>query len=120
MSYSPLLEIQIRTQRQNLWISVGWAILLFLIGVVGSILLLKLDHNPDNKSLEFFKLGPFFITSAVSSFPINRALGCRVRINYFVHVKYCIDNPSCLPPDQMQQLIDAVVEAIKDGLKMKE
>jgi hypothetical protein len=118
MSYSPLLEIQIKTQKQNLWISVGWACLLFLIGVIGSIIWLKLD-NTDNKSLDIIKLGPFFITTAVSSFPINRIMGCRERINYFIHVKYCIDNPSCLPPDQMQKLIEAVVEAIKDGLKMK-
>jgi hypothetical protein len=120
MSYSPLLEIQIRTQKQNLWISVGWAILLFLIGVIGSIIWFRFDTNPDNKSLDILKLGPFFVTAAVSSFPINRVLRCRVSINYFVHVKYCFDNPSCLPPDQMQQLIDAVVDAIKDGLKVKE
>src|SRR4029453_16014626 len=119
MSYSPLLEIQIRTQKQNLWLSVGWAVLLFLIGVIGSIIWLKLETHPDSKTLDIIKLGPFFVTTAVSSFPINRIMGCRERINYFIHVKYCIDNPACLPPDQMQKLIEAVVDAIRDGLKMK-
>ena len=117
MSYSILIEIQIKTQKQNLWISAGWAMLLFLAGAIGSLIWFKLDPTPDNKSLEFIKLGPIVITAAVSKFPIDRILECRERINHFRYVKYCVDNPDCLPPDEMQTIIKAVLDWIADGLK---
>ena len=80
MSDSLSLEKQIKVQQEYMWISLAWTAFILILGIALTIFLYYKGDSGSANIPEVLKVGPLFISGAVTAFPGKIFMECRARV----------------------------------------
>ena len=116
MSNSISLEDQIKVQREYMWSSVLWACLILILGIGTTIYFFRANNALGLKMPEFMKLGPLFLSSAITAFPWKICMECRSRVATYRTLQ---NNFKCLDEKSQAEILSQVMtEALKQTVKI--
>jgi len=118
MTNSLSLEKQIKVQQEYMWTSLAWAAFILILGVGLTIFLYyKADNDTAAKIPELLKVGPLFISGAVTAFPGKIFMECRARVATYRNLE---DSFKYLDQKAQKDLIYQVMtEAFKQTVIIK-
>src|SRR5712692_7661841 len=117
MSNSILLDDQIRVQRQYMWSSVSWACFILIIGIATTIYFFRMHIDPAGIQIpDFAKIGPLFVSSAITAFPWKICMECRARVATYRTLQQL--SPGLDEKSQADILSQVMAEALKQTVKM--
>lgn len=113
MNYHKFFEEQIGTQKRNIQIYLCWLSCMLIIGFAISCYLFLSSKN--DKLIEIIKLGPTFISTSITIFPIKLIMSSRSRIVSYKAFQDSLKEGN--GPDN--DVIDCIKEAIKQTVKLE-
>ena len=116
MGTSISLEDQIKVQREYMWSSVLWACLILVLGIATTIYFFLASNSVGLKIPEFMKVGPLFVSSAITAFPWKICMECRARVATYRTLQ---KNFTCLDEKSQAEILSQVLaEALKQTVKI--
>lgn len=104
----------IQTIQENIRCSFGSALIIFLMGIGLTLYFLWGGVSQFKDIPDLLKLGPGFISLAVSVIPTKFFFESRERIIYYKYLKNCCENSSTLTEDNLLKLKEEVADALKE------
>ena len=116
MSNSISLEDQIKVQREYMWSSILWACFILILGIATTIYFFRVDNALGVKMPEFMKMGPLFISTAITAFPWKICMECRARMATYRTLQ---KNFKWLDKNKQAEILSQVMaEALKQTVKI--
>lgn len=110
--YSAEFEKQITTQRTNLWIAGGFALVVLLASLVTTWYLFRTGSS-SGVLFEYMKLGPVAISSLALPFPLRMYMSYRVRIPIYKGYKHLFDEATASGTSVESSLVEDARAALK-------
>ncbi len=111
-SYRDFFAEQIRVQRKNIWIAVGWAVALLGVGTALTTIFVVGAGSAASKVPDLLKLGPLILSTALTAFPCKMLLSSRSRLASYGYLYRNLPSEAADP-----RLVEVAIEAMKQTLK---
>lgn len=110
------LEAQIKVQREYMWSSAAYSLFVLILGVGITVYLYFTDNSLGTKVPEVLKVGPLFISGAVTALPWKTFMQCRARMASYKTLESNFKNLSIKA--QKEILSQVMTEALKQTVKI--
>jgi len=112
--YHDFFAEQIRVQRRNVWIAIGWSAALVVLGAAVTVAFVVRGGGRMAQWPDLVKLGPLLMSTALTTFPCKLLMSSRSRLaSYGFFFRQLSAEGACDP-----KLLELAIEAMKQTIKM--